>query len=129
MLIDETNAPLDVWTTLDLSMQRAADTAIKADVPKGAQGALVSIDRDGAVRAMVGGKDYVSSIYNRATTAVRQPGSSWKLFVYLAALEAGYKPDDMVGDEQVTIQGWRQRKDSGKGEGARKSRTAREYEG
>src|SRR3546814_6381723 len=48
MLIDETNAPLDVWTTLDLSMQRAADTAIKADVPKGAQGALVSIDRDGA---------------------------------------------------------------------------------
>src|SRR3546814_9710423 len=62
-LIDETNAPLDVWTTLDLSMQRAADTAIKADVPKGAQGALVSIDRDGAVRAMVGGKDYVSSIY------------------------------------------------------------------
>src|SRR3546814_9621820 len=83
-LIDETNAPLDVWTTLDLSKQRAADTAIKADVPKGAQGALVSIDRDGAVREMVGGKDYVVSIYNRATTAVRQPGSAWKLFGYLA---------------------------------------------
>src|SRR3546814_11228341 len=89
MLIDETNAPLDVWTTLDLSMQRAADTAIKADVPKGAQGALVSIDRDGEVRAMVGGEDYVSSIYNRAPTAVRHPGSAWKFVVYLAAPAAG----------------------------------------
>ena len=58
----------------------------------GAQGALVSLDRDGAVRAMVGGKDYVSSIYNRATQAVRQPGSAFKLFVYLAALEAGTSP-------------------------------------
>src|SRR3546814_15184389 len=57
MLIDETNAPLDVWTTLDLSMQRAADTAIQADVPKGAQGALVSLDRAGAVRTEAGGTD------------------------------------------------------------------------
>ena len=59
--------------------------------PPGAQGALVALDRDGAVRAMVGGKDYVASIYNRATQAVRQPGSAFKLFVYLAALEAGHQ--------------------------------------
>src|SRR3546814_7342597 len=73
---------------------------------------------------MVGGKYYVSSIYNRATTAVRQPGSSWKLFVYLAALEAGYKPDDMVVDEPVTIQGWSPRNDSGHFSGEMTIRTA-----
>jgi penicillin-binding protein 1A len=74
-LIDETEEPIDVWTTLDLKMQRAATAAIAANVTRGAQGALVSIDRDGAVKAMVGGTDYVSSNYNRAVTAVRQPGS------------------------------------------------------
>jgi penicillin-binding protein 1A len=64
------------------------------------------MDRDGAVRAMVGGKDYVSSIYNRATQAVRQPGSAFKLFVYLSALESGMKPTDTIVDEPVTIDGW-----------------------
>src|SRR5689334_15062617 len=88
-LIDQTTDPIDVWTTLDPGMQVAADKAIRANAPDGAQGALVAIDRDGAVRAMVGGKDYVSSIYNRATQAVRQPGSAFKLFVYLSALESG----------------------------------------
>ena len=72
----------------------------------GAQGALVALDRDGAVRAMVGGRDYVDSIYNRATQAERQPGSAWKLFVYLAALESGMKPTDTIVDEPVTIDGW-----------------------
>ncbi|HWT11958.1 MAG TPA: transglycosylase domain-containing protein, partial [Allosphingosinicella sp.] len=76
MLIDETVEPIDVWTTIDIGMQRAADAAINANAPRGAQGALVSLDRDGAVRAMVGGRDYVSSIYNRATQATRQPGSA-----------------------------------------------------
>src|SRR3954466_992458 len=74
-LIDETSDPIDVWTTLDPGMQVVADRAIRANAPNGAQGALVSMDRDGAVRAMVGGKDYVDSIYNRATQATRQPGS------------------------------------------------------
>jgi penicillin-binding protein 1A len=105
-LIDETNEPIDVWTTLDPAMQVAADKAIRADAPPGTQGALVSIDRDGAVRAMVGGKDYVASIYNRATQAQRQPGSAFKLFVYLAALESGMKPTDTIVDEPVTIDGW-----------------------
>ena len=105
-LIDETSEPIDVWTTLDPGMQSAANRAVNANAPKGAQGALVSIDRDGAVRAMVGGRDYVDSIYNRATQAERQPGSSWKLFVYLAALESGMKPTDTIVDEPVTIDGW-----------------------
>ena len=105
-LIDETSDPIDVWTTLDPGMQVAADRAIAANAPPGAQGALVAIDRDGAVRAMVGGKDYVDSIYNRATQAERQPGSAFKLFVYLSALESGMKPTDTIVDEPVTIDGW-----------------------
>ena len=105
-LIDQTQDPIDVWTTLDPGMQAAADRAIRANTPKGAQGALVAIDRGGAVRALVGGKDYVDSIYNRATQATRQPGSAFKLFVYLAALESGMKPTDTIVDEPVTIQGW-----------------------
>jgi penicillin-binding protein 1A len=87
-------------------MQVAAVRAIAANAPKGAQGALVAIDRDGAVRAMVGGKDYVDSIYNRAAQAERQPGSAFKLFVYLAALEAGMKPTDTIVDAPITIGGW-----------------------
>ena len=106
LLLPETNEPIEVWTTLDPAMQRAATEAIDRNVPEGTQGALVSLDRDGAVLAMVGGTDYVNSNYNRATNAVRQPGSAWKLFVYLAALEAGYTPSDRVVDEPVTINGW-----------------------
>jgi penicillin-binding protein 1A len=105
-LIDATKEPIDVWTTLDPRMQVTADRAVAANAPGGAQGALVAIDRDGAVRAMVGGKDYVDSIYNRATQAERQPGSAFKLFVYLAALESGMKPTDTIVDEPVTIDGW-----------------------
>ncbi|HXG98902.1 MAG TPA: PBP1A family penicillin-binding protein [Sphingomicrobium sp.] len=105
-LIDETSDPIDVWTTLDPGMQSAANRAINANTPRGAQGALVAIDRDGAVRAMIGGRDYVDSIYNRATQAERQPGSAWKLFVYLAALESGMKPTDTLIDSPVTVDGW-----------------------
>ncbi|PCG09055.1 penicillin-binding protein [Sphingomonas ginsenosidimutans] len=127
LLIDETVKPLEVWTTLDPAMQREADAAIRANVPKGAQGALVAIDRDGAVRAMVGGTDYVSSIYNRATQAQRQPGSAFKLFVYLAALEAGRTPEDKEIDEPVTIDGWSPRNDSRRNSGEVTLRTAFAY--
>jgi penicillin-binding protein 1A len=126
-LIDETVEPLDVWTTLDPVMQKAAQAAIRKNVPGNAQGALVSLDRDGAVRAMIGGKDYVTSIYNRATQATRQPGSAFKLFVYLAALEAGYKPDDTVVDEPVTIGGWSPRNNNGRYSGPINLRTAFTY--
>jgi len=126
-LIEETNQPIEVWTTLDLGMQRSAEAAIRANVPNGAQGALVSLDRDGSVRAMVGGTDYVNSIYNRATQAVRQPGSAFKLFVYLAALEAGYTPEKQVTDEPVTINGWSPRNSSGRYSGEITLRTAFAY--
>ncbi len=127
LLIDETEKPLEVWTTLDPAMQRDADAAVRANVPKGAQGALVAIDRDGSVRAMVGGTDYVSSIYNRATQAQRQPGSAFKLFVYLAALEAGKTPEDRELDAPVTIDGWSPRNDSRRFSGEVTLRTAFAY--
>ena len=126
-LIDEPTRPLEVWTTIDIKMQKAADAAIAAYAPKNAQGALISLDRDGAVRAMVGGKDYVTSNYNRGVTALRQPGSSFKLFVYLAALEAGHRPCDRVVDEQLTINGWSPRNSSGRNAGEMDIRTAFAY--
>jgi penicillin-binding protein 1A len=126
-MIDETAEPIDVWTTLDPKMQKAAEIAIRAHTPRGAQGALVALDRDGAVRAMVGGTDYVSSIYNRATQAVRQPGSAFKLFVYLAALEAGMTPQTTMVDEEIDINGWRPRNSSGRFAGEMTLRTAFTY--
>jgi penicillin-binding protein 1A len=126
-LIDETEKAIDVWTTLDLKMQRAATAAIVANVPKGTQGALVAIDRDGAVKAMVGGTDYVTSNYNRAVTAVRQPGSAWKLFVYLTALESGFRPEDKVVDKPVEIEGWQPKNSGGSYAGEITLRTAFAY--
>jgi penicillin-binding protein 1A len=126
-LIDETEKPIDVWTTLDLRMQRAATAAIATNAPRGAQGALVSIDRDGAVKAMVGGTDYITSNYNRAVTAVRQPGSAWKLFVYLAAFEAGFRPEDLVEDKPVEIEGWEPKNSNGNYAGEISLRTAFAY--
>ncbi len=88
---------------------------------------MVSLDRDGAILALVGGTDYVTSNYNRATDAMRQPGSSFKLFVYLAALEAGYTPDDSVQDVPVTINGWSPRNSGGSYAGQIDVRTAFAY--
>ncbi|MEH6757125.1 MAG: PBP1A family penicillin-binding protein [Parasphingorhabdus sp.] len=127
LLIDETVEPIEVWTTLDLGMQRAATTAIQKGTPAGAQGALVAMDRDGAVRAMVGGTDYVTSNYNRATQAMRQPGSAWKVFVYMAALEAGYTPDDIVTDEPIKIGNWTPRNSGGRYAGDMSVRSAFAY--
>ena len=114
IFLPETSQPIEVWTTLDIGMQRAATAAIESNTPGQAQGALVSMDRDGAVLALVGGRDYVASNYNRATNALRQPGSAWKLFVYLAALESGYTPEDRVVDAPVTIGGWSPRNANGR---------------
>jgi penicillin-binding protein 1A len=127
LLLGENDQPIEVWTTLDPRLQSAATDAIQRYVPGGAQGALVSMDRDGAVLAMVGGTDYVTSNYNRAINAVRQPGSAWKLFVYLAALEAGYTPSSEVVDEPVTIQGWSPRNSNGEFAGKIDVRTAFAY--
>jgi penicillin-binding protein 1A len=100
-----------VDTTLDKGLESTAANALRAGV-EGArgqgvqQGALVSMDGLGRVRALVGGVDYVTGPYNRAVSAHRQAGSTWKPFVYLAALEAGRTPDTMADDEPVTINGW-----------------------
>jgi penicillin-binding protein 1A len=97
---------VDVWTTFDPKLQAMADQAVSNGVPKGVQGSLLSLDRDGAIRAMVGGTDYQTSAYNRATQANRQPGSAFKLFVYLTALENGYTPESIVSDAPITIDDW-----------------------
>ena len=113
-LTDETVEPLQVQTTLDPAGQRYAEAALAAETPKGAQGALVALARDGAVKAMVGGRDYVLSNYNRAVLARRQPGSSFKLFVYLSAIEQGVNPDDRVVDKPVTIGNWSPKNSNGR---------------
>ena len=95
-----------VPTTLDSNFQRLAQRAI-ARAPIGdAQAALVAMRPDGRVVAMVGGKNYGDSPFNRVTQARRQPGSAFKLFVYLAALRSGWTPDSIIEDKQITIGGW-----------------------
>ncbi len=127
LLLPDNDEPVEVWTTLDVKLQNVAAAAVQAQSPKGAQGALVSLDRDGAVLAMIGGTDYLTSNYNRATLAVRQPGSAWKLFVYLAALESGMTPNDRVVDEPVTIEGWSPHNSGGTYAGQIDLRTAFAY--
>jgi penicillin-binding protein 1A len=95
-----------VETTLDRTLQRLAERAIARAATGGAQAALVAMRPDGRVVAMVGGNSYKDSPFNRVTQARRQPGSAFKLFVYLAALRAGWTPDSMIEDRPITIEGW-----------------------
>jgi penicillin-binding protein 1A len=95
-----------VKTTLDWDLQRLAVRAINRAAIGNAQAALVAMRPDGEVVAMVGGKNYGESPFNRSTQAQRQPGSAFKLFVYLAALRAGWTPDSIIEDKPVTIGGW-----------------------
>jgi penicillin-binding protein 1A len=109
-----------VRTTLDPELQRIAERVIRQAVDgpgtwlNARQGALVAMRPDGRVVAMVGGRDYKENQYNRAAQAKRQPGSSFKLFVYLAALRNGYEPNSTVDDTPVEIDGWKPRNDEGK---------------
>ena len=103
---DATYGEVKVPTTLDADLQRLAVRAI-ANAPIGdAQAALVAMRPDGRIVAMVGGRSYKASPFNRATQARRQPGSAFKLFVYLAAMRAGYSPDSMIEDKPITVDGW-----------------------
>lgn len=101
-----------VHTTVNWDLQKEAELIVREMVasegPKRGfnQGALVAMDVDGTVRAMVGGVDYQASQYNRAVTARRQPGSTFKPFVYLAAMEKGYTPETIAEDAQFDYQGW-----------------------
>lgn len=114
-MVGDRDDDLIVLTTLAPDLQRAAETALKRSLDRYgksrnvAQGALVVLGPNGAVRAMVGGRSYADSQFNRAVQAQRQPGSAFKPFVYLAALEAGMAPDDVVRDSPVSIDDWKPR--------------------
>ncbi len=95
-----------VTTTLDSSLQRIALRAVNRAPIGTAQAALVAMRPDGRVVAMVGGKSYSDTPFNRATQALRQPGSAFKLFVYLAAMRSGWTPDSIIDDKPITIGGW-----------------------
>jgi penicillin-binding protein 1A len=101
-----------VLTTIDPKLQASAETtlvevlAAQGGKLNASQGAVVSLAPDGALRALIGGRDYTKSQFNRATAAKRQPGSSFKPFVYLTALEQGLTPDTIRDDSLVTIKNW-----------------------
>ena len=97
-LADEGYGQRRIRTTLEGDMQRAAVRAVRRAGLGRSQAALVAMRLDGRVVAMVGGKDYARSPFNRATQARRQPGSAFKLFVYLAAFRAGLDPNTPVDD-------------------------------
>ncbi|WP_216330989.1 transglycosylase domain-containing protein [Rhizobium sp. X9] len=101
-----------VRTTIDTGLQQAAEQAMEMELREYGegyrvkQGAMVMIENGGGVRAMVGGRDYGESQFNRATAALRQPGSSFKVYTYSAAMEKGMKPDTVISDAPVTWRGW-----------------------
>jgi len=116
-MLDDTIGAIDqdivVTTTIDARMEMAAEGALRQTLDeKGAkyrvaQGALVAMDPTGAIRALVGGRDYTESQFNRAVSAKRQPGSAFKPFVYLAALEQGLTPETVRADGPLNVKGWR----------------------
>jgi penicillin-binding protein 1A len=99
-------------TTIDLNLQHAAEEALEFMLRQHGkqyrvdQGALVMLETNGAVRAIVGGRDYGTSQFNRATKALRQTGSSFKPYVYAAAMENGFKPESVISDGPITWNGW-----------------------
>jgi penicillin-binding protein 1A len=117
-------------TTVDLGLQRNAEDAMAETVKLYSRsrnfdnGALVSMELDGAVRAMVGGKDYGESQFNRVSSAYRQPGSSFKGYVYLTALENGFTPNSVVSDGYVSCGRWSPKNYSGGFRGRMTLRTA-----
>ena len=101
-----------VRTALDLNLQRAAENAVENSLRQygrdyhATQAATVLADLDGGVRAMVGGRDYAASQFNRATDALRQPGSSFKPYVYATALSNGFKPTTTIVDQPICLGNW-----------------------
>ncbi|MBZ9820763.1 transglycosylase domain-containing protein [Mesorhizobium sp. CA4] len=111
-LVGDVRGDIVINTTVDLNLQKIAEQSIRRLIDESGkklnvtQGALVSIDDSGAVRAMVGGYDYSTSQFDRASEARRQPGSAFKPFVYMAALEAGRTPDSVRNDAPIKIGKW-----------------------
>lgn len=118
--LGEVGEDVIVHTTINWDLQKEAEFDVREAISKyGAdkgfsQGALVAMDVDGSVRALVGGVDYQKSQYNRAVTARRQPGSTFKPFVYLAGMEKGYTPDTVADDSPIDINGWKPENADGK---------------
>jgi penicillin-binding protein 1A len=116
-VLDDTIGAIDedivVSTTLNAGLQAAAEKALAEELDrKGGkygvgQGALVAMEPDGAIKALVGGRNYADSQFDRAVQAKRQPGSAFKPFVYLAALESGLTPDTLRDDAPINVKGWR----------------------
>lgn len=112
LLVGEVNSNLTVETSLDLDLQRTTDATVKelmnAEGGKlqATQAAVVLLSPDGGVKALFGGMDYAHSQFNRAVKAQRQPGSVFKPFIYLAALESGLTPDSLVDDAPIEVAGW-----------------------
>jgi penicillin-binding protein 1A len=110
--VGEVETDVVVQTTVDPALQAAAERAVVDELnAKGAkynvgQGAFVAMQPDGALKALVGGRNYSDSQFNRATVARRQPGSAFKPFVYLAAVERGLTPDTVREDSPVNYRGW-----------------------
>jgi penicillin-binding protein 1A len=118
--LGEVKQDVIVHTTINWDLQKEAEFVVKEAVAKYgkeksfSQGAMVAMDVDGSVRALVGGVDYQASQYNRAVTARRQPGSTFKPFVYLAGMEKGYTPDTIATDGPIDINGWKPSNADGK---------------
>ncbi len=112
-LVGQVDQNIVVETTIDPKLQSVAEAALIDELAAKSvkfnvsQGALVAMTPDGAVRAMVGGRNYADSQFNRATMAKRQPGSAFKPFVYLAAIEAGLTPETIRQDAPLDVKGWR----------------------
>lgn len=112
-LVGQIDQSIVVETTIDPKLQSVAEASIIDELAAKSvkfnvtQGALVAMTPDGAVRAMVGGRNYAESQYNRAVTARRQPGSAFKPFVYLTAIEAGLTPESVRQDAPLDVKGWK----------------------
>jgi penicillin-binding protein 1A len=110
--VGENEGDLIVETTIDAGLQRVAQMALRQKLDDEgnaldvSEGAVVVLDPQGGVKALIGGRSYRASPFDRAVKALRQPGSAFKTFVYLAALENGYTPDSVADDEPITVDGW-----------------------
>ena len=121
--VDEKNSDLIVETTIDAGLQRVSQQALRQMLDEegsarhASEGAVVVLDPSGGVKSLVGGRSYSTSPFDRAVKALRQPGSAFKPFVYLTALESGYTPDSLAYDGPTNIAGWSPKNYSGSYQG------------
>ena len=118
-VIGEQEADIYAITTLDQNLQEKASVILREEIEKAkdfnvTNGAVIVMDYNGAIKAMVGGTDYIHSQFNRSTQSLRQPGSAFKLFVYLSAIQKGFTPDDILSDRSIKIGDWQPQNHDGK---------------